>query len=658
MSTTVDEIKAKLSIVEVMQERLKLRRTSGASYMGACPFHTDKTPSLSVSADKGVWHCFSCQRGGDLFTFVMEMEGLEFRDVLELLAKRAGVELKYERPEERSLRSRLLGIHDQAVRYYTAALQKSAGGQKALEYLKRRGVSNETLEQFKIGYAPFSWEGLAKALHKRDFSESDLVAAGLAIRSQVPGRGSRVYDRFRARIMFGISNAHGDVIGFSGRIFEPGLPPKEKARAMEAGKYINSPNTAIYEKKRVLYGFDLAKPHIRAAGNVIILEGNMDVALSHQAGVRHAVATCGTALGEEHLQQLKNLTDELVFCFDADAAGSNATRRALGLALAQNFGVAAILLPPDTDPADIVTQNPADWVARAAAKQDIMEFFLIQAKQLFKTNDPQGKSKFSEYVFEPLVWVQNQITRDHWLQRIARELGAGLNSVNAEFERFSKQRLKDSAYTGAAREAAAQRARSFQLESEENILALLLARPELIKPYMSQITADHFTDSGRARLWQAAQGIIKSGDFKKIDWLQKLPDEAKLVNILLLRAQHFFADDKAAVQELATGVAFVHNELHKRRRRTLEVSLVSAQAMGDAAGQGRLTQEYNELLRTLLPLKTHEDPSKAARPEYTGQAPSLKKGHGSSGAPEKAGTPTQAKVPGPKPVIQKGPENA
>lgn len=588
--TNVEEIKSRLNIIEIMQERLKLRRTGGANYMASCPFHADKTPSLSISADKGVWHCFSCSRGGDIFTFLMEADGLEFRDALEVLARRAGVEVKKENPAEKSRRGRLLEIHRQAAKYFQAALAKTKGGVKAQEYLTKRGMTAQSLADFQIGFAPFAWEGLSKALVKRGFSEYDLVDSGLCLRSQKVGQGGRIYDRFRSRIMFPITDQHGDIIAFSGRIFEAGMPAADRARAAETGKYINSPNTAIYEKRRVLFGFDKARAAIREQRRVILLEGNIDVVLSHQTGVLEAVATCGTALGPEHLQQLTHLTEEIVLCFDADAAGSKATRRAASLILQSAFEVSAVVLPAGQDPADVITANSAAWPKLVQDKQELMAYFFEQGQALYDLASARGKRDFAAYIFEPLIWA-NVATRDHWLQQIAQKTFATLDGTYAEFQKFQTAKAKETKFESVSVEKTESGPikRSFLLECEENLLALALKYPKVARPFLAALEPDVFTTAERQRLWQGLKSGAKGAVEDQRTW-----------DKLALRGEHYFGNPNDVFSELATAANFVHNERTKRRLSDLNDRIGRAEASGDISALPTLYTEHAQISRNIF----------------------------------------------------------
>jgi DNA primase len=300
------EIKERLSITEVVQAYLPLKQ-AGRSLKAPCPFHQEKSASFMVNPERGIYHCFGCNEGGDIFSFVMKMEGLDFREALEKLARQAGIELKAKRPEDAAAagkRARLYSAHELAVRYFQASLIQNP---KALDYvIKKRGLSRQTVKDFQIGYAPDSWNALTDFLTSKGYSHSELLEGGLA--GQKEGRQT-IYDLFRGRIMFPITDRDGRPIGFAARVLDDSLP-----------KYLNTPQTPLYDKSRAIFGQALARDSIRASDEVVLVEGNMDVVASHQAEVKQVVAASGTALTLDQLRALSKMTKNIKLAFDADRA--------------------------------------------------------------------------------------------------------------------------------------------------------------------------------------------------------------------------------------------------------------------------------------------------------------------------------------------------
>ena len=331
MNDNVSKIKDRLSVVDVISGYLKIQK-AGANFKARCPFHNEKSPSFFISPERQIWHCFGCQKGGDIFAFVQEMEGVGFPEALRILAARAGVELGEFDSALKDSREQLYQVCETSTRFFEKQLGNSDIGKRAFEYLKERGLKSETMSEFRLGFAPNTWDSLGGYLRSSGFSEKEIVDAGVVLKRN---DGNGIYDRFRSRIIFPIADANGRVVGFTGRIFAE----SSEALAKEEGqaKYVNTPQTLIYDKSRILYGLNLSRSEIRKKDRCLLVEGNMDVLMSCQAGVTNVVASSGTALTPTHLAILKRFTNNLDFCFDADSAGIGATTRGIGMALGQDF---------------------------------------------------------------------------------------------------------------------------------------------------------------------------------------------------------------------------------------------------------------------------------------------------------------------------------
>ncbi|MBP9855738.1 MAG: DNA primase [Candidatus Pacebacteria bacterium] len=365
MSSTVEKIKDRLGVVEVISKYIQLER-AGLNFRARCPFHNEKTPSFFVSPGRNSWHCFGCAKGGDIISFVEEIEGLDFVGALKVLAPWAGVELEVWNKEESDDKQRLYQIMDKAAGFFQTYLSEN---EAAKNYLLSRGLKPETIDNFRLGFAPTGWRHVADKLNLAGFKDEELVEVGLVVKpTEGAGtKGNRSYERFRSRLMFPLFDSAGRVVGFSGRVFE--------GKDDEA-KYINSPETKLYDKSRLLYGYDRAKLAIRSANRAILVEGQIDLVMAHQAGLTETVAVSGTALTVSHLQQLKRLTDNLVMSFDPDLAGVNAARRAIDLALALGFEIKAALLPAGQDPAEVIKDSPEKFIKAVGESKHIIDFYL------------------------------------------------------------------------------------------------------------------------------------------------------------------------------------------------------------------------------------------------------------------------------------------
>ncbi len=426
----VQEIKDKINIVEVVGQYVQLHR-AGRTYTAKCPFHKEKTPSFHVSPERGTYICFGCGEKGDVFSFVQKMESVDFRTALKHLADRAGVVLKHSfvpKTENVEKEERLREVCEAATIFFEQELAKRAD---VGEYLTKRGVTEETKKAWRIGYAPATWRSASEYLASVGFSKDEIVDAGIAARSQrdeqpsgtvnneQSHREANIYDRFRGRIMFPLCDANGRVIAFSGRFFEDIKGVEQKS---EPAKYVNSPETLLFKKSRVLYGFDKAKNAIRKADCILLVEGQFDVVLSHQSGLPFAVAISGTALTDEHLALLGRFSKRLVLALDGDAAGIRAGLKSALMAYAAGFDVKVPRFPDGKDPADIAKDNPDELRAIIRESKTAIEFFL---KEMLKEglNERSYKREVQSQVIPLIAAISSAIDQEHFINIAARWLG-------------------------------------------------------------------------------------------------------------------------------------------------------------------------------------------------------------------------------------------
>ncbi|PIP73011.1 MAG: DNA primase [Candidatus Lloydbacteria bacterium CG22_combo_CG10-13_8_21_14_all_47_15] len=412
MSSNTEQIKERLDIASVVSAYIKLEKV-GANFKARCPFHSERTPSFIVSASRNTYHCFGCGRGGDIFSFVQEIEGVDFREALVSLADKAGVRLADSNSRERTERTELFDALAYAALFYETTLRTRPD---VLDYLKERGVSEGAIKKFSIGYAPNRWESLLQALSVRGLSDAVLEKAGLVIRGD---RG--LYDRFRGRIMFPIRNPSGKVIGFSGRVFD------ERNRD-DVAKYMNTPTTALYDKSTALYGYDTAKTDIRKRDACVIVEGQMDVVLAQEAGVPHTVAASGTALSVGHLESIRRLTNRVIFAFDSDDAGLSATERSATLALALGMEICAVPFPEGSDPADLAKDNPEAFRAAIVAAEPLINFYLAMIFQR-ENGAPARQRAIEQRVLPAIAGTANRIDRARYVRQVADALNVPEDAV-------------------------------------------------------------------------------------------------------------------------------------------------------------------------------------------------------------------------------------
>lgn len=426
----VDEIKERLDIVEMIQSYVPLKK-AGRNYQGLCPFHAEKTPSFVVFPETGTWHCFgACATGGDLLTFVMKRENLSFGEALQMLAPRAGVELQPRSPQAAEAERRLdllREINQAAATYYHHLLLESDEAARARSYLERRGLESATLERFQLGYALDQWDGLLRYLVTKSYAPADLVEVGLIVERE---DRSGHYDRFRGRIMFPIRDPQGRAIGFGARAMGDALP-----------KYMNSPQSPLFDKSSVLYGLDQARAGIRTAGQAVIVEGYMDVLMAHQFGINNVVAQMGTALTEEQLRLLKRHTRRFVLALDSDAAGDQATLRGLDVArqvmdrdvvpvitprgliryeerLAADIRI--VSLPPGLDPDEVIRDNPSRWAEIVGNASPVMDYYFQVLTAGLDLGAARGKAEAVRLLGPLVAEVGDRVQRTHYLQMLAR----------------------------------------------------------------------------------------------------------------------------------------------------------------------------------------------------------------------------------------------
>ena len=415
-----EEIKSRLDVADVISAYIRLQK-KGANWSALCPFHNEKTPSFHVSGPRQMWHCFGCGEGGDMFKFVMKMEGVEFVDALRVLAKKAGVVLQAQDPKLASEKAQLLEICTAAVQYFRNNFTSDAG-KEAREYLQKRGLADETIEMFRIGYALDSWDGLYQFLSIKGYKAPMIERAGLVAVSEKSGT-KKYYDRFRGRIMFPIADHNGDVIAFTGRY----ITEREGE-----GKYVNSPQGVLYNKSAVLYGLDKTKMEIRKTGVAVLVEGQMDMIMAYQDGVKNVVAVSGTAFTPQHLLVLKRYAPTLCILFDADPAGDMATRKSIALALAQGFTVTVGKVPGEKDPADFVFDHPGKLEKEIQKAVSVMEYYFDSVFAKYNAKKLDDKKIIAGILLAQIKKLPNKVEAHHWLEQLSGRLGTRMEYLEDE----------------------------------------------------------------------------------------------------------------------------------------------------------------------------------------------------------------------------------
>lgn len=483
----VEEVKARLSIEDVISEYVPLKR-AGRNWRGLSPFSNEKTPSFMVSPEKQIWHDFSSGKGGNMFSFIMEVEGLEFKAALELLARKAGIDIEQFRtssPSGGPDKEKLYSALDAAAHFYQVQFSKH---KSALEYVfTKRQFTKATALEWRLGYAPNNGSALLDYLKSKQFTEEQIKQAGLSAKSYRGG----IQDMFRGRLMIPLQDPVGRVIGFTARQLDDDP---------DAPKYINTPQTVLYDKSRHVYGLHLAKESIRKSKFVVLVEGNLDVISSHQAGVRQVVATAGTALTEPHLKALSRFTGDIRLCFDADKAGAAATERAIPIASRVKVTLSIIDIPSGKDPDDLIKQDPKLWQAAIGKHQYALDWLMARYEQQLDIDSAVGKREFSDVLLPVVRGLSDDVERDHYLNAIATTMGVSREALERKFQKNTGPETIQRRRRVKVEPAQLDKIAIENKKTQDNFLSLMLMRPTL-REFLDLIAPEMLhTDDGRALL--------------------------------------------------------------------------------------------------------------------------------------------------------------
>jgi len=562
--SVIDEVKQKIDIVDVASQYTKLIK-AGRNFRGLCPLHSEKDPSFFVYPDQQSWHCFgACNTGGDAFSLVMKKQGIGFGEALQLLAQKAGVTVPTRGEAEGGKKPKLYQINQAAAEYFYNLLISSPSAEKVRNYIARRGLSIKTVADFQLGFSPNSWEALKQHLVETGYTEDDLLEAGLIVESEDKKR----HDRFRNRLMFPIHDNRGHTIGFGARALDDSMP-----------KYLNSPQTPIFDKSSVLYAVDLALPAIRQQEMAVIVEGYMDVITAHQNGFSNVVASMGTAVTERQIGALKRLTKNLVLALDADAAGEEAMLRCVNHENVIGSEIRAIIMPQGRDPDDVIKEDPQNWPKLLAEAQPVVDYTFNQALAGLDLTTAKGKSLATERLFPVIDEIKDNTRQAHYLQKLATKLDVSFSTLESSFAAYKVRKHR----TGKAvvKESITLTVRSaLSHPIEEDCLALLLQHPEL-KKQCGELLPEHFADTANREVFLA---YTRTKDVKLIK--QKL-DSAFYDYVDSLTGK------KIPATQIETRLAKYVQRLRKEFQRGLEVK--KAEALTIAAELGGSEAELAKL---------------------------------------------------------------
>lgn len=606
---TIDEVRTATDIVDVVSAAVRLKKR-GKNYLGLCPFHKEKTPSFTVSAEKQMYHCFGCGKGGNVFTFVMETEKVSFVEAVRTLAGRAGIVIPEEHsaPTERETEAeRLYSLTRFAGRLFHDHLFETEEGKEALEYYHQRGFTDETIRAFGLGYTLNTWDSFVGRARTEGFSPDELLKAGLA-RTREDGS---LYDYFRGRAMFPIVSTSGRVLGFGARKMREDDPVQ--------GKYINSPETPIYNKSRVLFGLSHAKEAIRQAENVFMVEGYADLISLYQAGIRNVVASSGTALTEEQLQVIGRYSRNLTLVYDADSAGSNATIRGIDLALEHDLDVRIIALPQGEDPDSFVRRHGGkEFLKLAEQATSFIDFKAAKLKDAGLMTSPEGKTRAVRALVESISKVKDELKRNFFIKDVADKYGIYESVLFREVDRMrARERSATSAGPPGTPQAGVgpapameQGARSpspIPAEERDLLKLTLEGRPEVIRYIVSNISTMDLTDARVRELMQMALEMIEErGTVDTTAIVSNVSDESlkSLVTDLLMTRYELSPGWQEMEKEIevADPMKIAADAVRGVRRRSIRKAMEENQrSLRDAAQAGQDTapfiQRQQELMR-------------------------------------------------------------
>lgn len=589
MNLEVEEIKSRINIVDFIGEYIRLQK-GGANWKAPCPFHREKSPSFMVSEEKQIWHCFGCGKGGDAFGFLMEMESLSFPEALKVLAEKAGVELKKYQPnisaEMATSKEKMMEILELSTKFYEKQLWDGAGKTKILEYLHKRGFNDESIKKFRIGYAPAGWRNLLDFLSKRGYLNADIEKTGLLVKKE---NSPDMYDRFRDRIIFPIQDVLGKVIGYSARV-APGGDEKQ-------AKYVNTPETIVYHKSRALYGLDKAKNGIKSENFTLVVEGNLDVVASHQAGLKNTVAVSGTALTPEQLDALKRYSENIKLLFDMDSAGQQATWRSAELAFQKDFNVSIVVLPEGKDAAELAEKDKEKFLASVKNSIPAAEYFFQDILGKYDKTKAADKKSIAKEMIAVINNFKSDIEKSHWVKKISQEIAID--------EKILADMVKKTSKGGSAGQKEKEIVfQNHQTVIKEKMIGLILA----CAPLWKKVTED-LRDNDLFQNDPAIKIILEKGPESGFSFEKFLTivEEAGIANDIFQKAYFdvkYNSGEKENVEEVENDNFFgmfdscsreLKKEIKKDKLETIRRDIEKAEKNNDKEGLKILMSEFSRI---------------------------------------------------------------
>ena len=573
-SDVAEEIKDRVNILDIVSEYVNLKR-SGRNYLGLCPFHTEKTPSFTVSEEKQIFHCFGCGAGGDVFSFVMRQENLSFPEALSLLAQRLGIRLDQGRGGGKGI-DELYRINKEAMEFYHQCLLKSPKAERARRYLKDRGLTDKTISDFKIGYAPGDGSAITGYFRKKGIALDKAVGSGI-----VNKRGGLLADLFRDRIVFPIFDASNRVIGFGGRVLGDGMP-----------KYLNTPETPIFKKRDALYGLNVSKNSICKEGAALIVEGYFDLISLYQHGVENVVATLGTALTTGHIQRLKRYVKKIFPLFDSDTAGVKAALRGMELFIGEDIDARVVLLPQGTDPDEFVSKKGKEGIERIIKEAiPIIDFYFRETYKGFNRDDPQELQGFVEGVGEILSRIENPVKRGIYVKRISEGYRIDESLISTAVNRSMKKGSKKAV-------ALEDRHIMGEMPNEEDvILWFIIYHTDMVKELLGDGYIGSLLDMLSDPAVKAVVSTMKEKGANRGDGLQAIEDERLKSRLTRIDFIHDGCDEGLLKSTLKDCVMRLRLKSIKREKEELNRQIREAERDGRTDLLLKLLERKQEIAR-------------------------------------------------------------
>jgi len=578
MNDQVSEVKDRTDIVEVISTYLTMKK-AGSNYKANCPFHSEKTPSFMVSPERQTFKCFGCGEGGDVFTFIEKMEGLDFYNSLKLLAEKAGIQLKsqsirYGNTEHTAdKKTKIFEINEWAKKVYHKILVDHPKAEKAREYLEKRGLMPQSIEAFEIGYAPASWDFLLRFLRSKKYIDTEIIESGVAIR----GEQGKIFDRFRGRIMFPINNAMGNTIAFTSRILEDDG---------KSAKYINSAESPIYTKGKTIYGLDKAKMAVKEAKVAVMVEGNMDVIACHQAGFCNVVAVSGTALTLDQLKILTRYAPVVAFSFDSDNAGQTAMKRAIRMAMQNDISIKIISMPDSfKDPDEAIKADPQNWATAVKKARPALEYWVDSSASETPALNIDDKKRIAKEILPVIKTIYSDIEKEHYIKYLSEKLSVSEQSL---IDAMAKTKA-DKEFDRGEKDSPV---KLEKISAPERIFGLLWANPELLQDNLDECQKIGQTEKKYEDLRQQ----ISSGKIER----EKIKPESQAVYdqlaILALESVNS-EDDEAVAKELKYLLGRYKSDSLEDVKEEFAKKIKEAEKSGDKAKIKDLLSEFSRLIK-------------------------------------------------------------